>query len=51
MILPHIEAGVLRAGQRVAAFPSPNSENMRTTAALIAREANRNGIILLTSTA
>ncbi len=51
MILPDIGAGALHAGRRVAAFLDLKSKNTVTTAALITREANRNGIIRLTLTA
>jgi hypothetical protein len=51
MILPYIEAGALHSERRVAAFPDLKSKNAMTTAALITREANRNGIIRLTLTA
>jgi hypothetical protein len=51
MILPDIEAGALHAKRRVTAFPDLKSENTVTTATLITREANRNGIICLTFTA
>jgi len=49
-ILPDIETGALQAGRCVAAYPALKSGNRLTTAALIARKAGRNGIILLTFT-
>jgi hypothetical protein len=51
MILPHIEAGALHSGRRVTAFPGLKRANKLTMTAMIARRANRNGIILLTFTA
>ena len=51
MILPDIGAGALHAKRRVTAFTDLKSKNMVTTAALITRDANRNGIICLTFTA
>jgi hypothetical protein len=51
IILPDIAAGSLHAARRVTAFPDLKSRDTVTTAALIIREANRNGIIRLTFTA
>jgi hypothetical protein len=51
MILPGIEVGALHAGRRVAAFLDLKSKNAVTTATMIIREANHNGIIRLTFTA
>jgi len=51
MILPDSEAGVLHAGRRVAKFPYLKSADRLTASAVIARDAVRNGIILLTFTA
>jgi hypothetical protein len=51
MILPETEAGVLHARWRVIIFISSKSTNLLMTAAMIAQEASRNGIILLTLTA
>ena len=51
MILPHIEAQASHAKRCVTAFPDLKSENTLTTAALIARKADWDGIIRLTLTA
>jgi hypothetical protein len=48
MILPEIEAGILRARRRVIIFISSKSTSLLITAAMIAQEASCNGIILLT---
>jgi hypothetical protein len=48
MILPRIEAGALHAERRVTAFSGLKSMSVLTTAALIIRNAGRNGIIRLT---
>jgi hypothetical protein len=48
MILPHIEARALHAERRVTAFSGLKSMSVLTTAALIIRNADRNGIIRLT---
>jgi hypothetical protein len=49
--MPHIEAGASHTGRRVTAFPRLKYTNKLTMTAMIARRANRNGIILLTFTA
>ena len=51
MILPHIEASALHAERRVTAFSGLKSMSVLMTAALIIRNADRNGIIRLTFTA
>jgi hypothetical protein len=51
MILPDIEAGALHTKRRVTAFLCLKSKNTAATAAMITREANRDGIIRLTLTA
>jgi|GEM_PF-1614409 len=48
MILPHIEARALHAERRVTVFSGLKSMNVLTAAALIIRNADRNGIIRLT---
>ncbi len=51
MILPDTEAGALHVKRRVTAFSDLKSQKAVTTAALITREANHDGIIHLTLTA
>jgi hypothetical protein len=51
MILPGTEAGSLHVKRRVAGISSLNRKNMLTIAAMITRQANRNGITCLTLTA
>jgi hypothetical protein len=48
MILPHIEARALHVERRVTAFSCLKSMSILKTAALIIRNADRNGIIRLT---
>ena len=51
MILPDTEAGALHAKRRVTTFPRFKSTERLTAIALIAHDADRNGIIPLTFTA
>jgi hypothetical protein len=51
MILPYIQAAALHAGRHVAAFSGITGKARRNMAALMTRDANRNGIINLTFTA
>ena len=51
MILPHIGTGALHTGQRVTTFTSLRHTRMLATTAMIALEADLNGIIRLTFTA